>query len=212
MPTQESQYPDAQQFKRHIAFKLRIGEVLKGNPVFDQDKFKLLELEGKEVVRVNIIANITDKYIQDDEKKFGSLTLDDASGQIKLKTFGEDIQKFENFSQGDTVMVIGVLRQWNDELYVIPEIIKKREPTYLLVRKLESDINSPKSLAPEESKELKDKLLKTIKQEEKNGGAEIEKLILDLKSSPQTINQEIKKLLEEGIIYEPRPGKVRYLG
>jgi DNA-binding transcriptional ArsR family regulator len=31
-------------------------------------------------------------------------------------------------------------------------------------------------------------------------------------ANPQIISQEIKKLLEEGIIYEPRPGRVRYLG
>jgi len=31
-------------------------------------------------------------------------------------------------------------------------------------------------------------------------------------ASPKIINQEIQKLLEEGIIFEPRPGKVRYLG
>ena len=31
-------------------------------------------------------------------------------------------------------------------------------------------------------------------------------------SKPEIISQEIKKLLEEGIIYEPKPGRVRYLG
>jgi len=31
-------------------------------------------------------------------------------------------------------------------------------------------------------------------------------------TSPDILNQEIKKMLEEGIIFEPRPGRVRYLG
>jgi hypothetical protein len=31
-------------------------------------------------------------------------------------------------------------------------------------------------------------------------------------TSAEIINQEIQKLLEEGIIFEPRPGKVRWLG
>jgi len=31
-------------------------------------------------------------------------------------------------------------------------------------------------------------------------------------SDPNEINSEIKKLLEDGIAYEPRPGKLRYLG
>ncbi len=38
-----------------------------------------------------------------------------------------------------------------------------------------------------------------------------EKLIMEISAEPALINQEIEKLLEEGIIYEPRPGRVRYL-
>ena len=201
-----------QQYKRHIAHKMRIGDLIKGNPVLDEEKFKLLEYQNKEIVRVNLIANIVDKYIQDDERKFGSLTLDDASGQIKLKVFGEDIQKFEKFSQGDTIMAIGVLRIWNNELYIIPEIMKKKDPQYLLIRKLETDLEKPQTLEKEKLHELKDKIISIIKKEEENGGVEIEQMILELKSPPAVINQEIRKLLEEGIVYEPRPGKIRYLG
>jgi hypothetical protein len=31
-------------------------------------------------------------------------------------------------------------------------------------------------------------------------------------AKPDVLSQEIQKLLEEGIIYEPKPGRVRYLG
>jgi uncharacterized protein len=201
-----------QDFKRHIAFKLRIGSILSGKIILNDEKFKFLEQGGKKVSRVNLIANIIDKYVQDGEKKFASLSLDDASGQIKLKTFGEDIKKFEKFEQGDTVQVIGLLRTWNDELYIIPEIIKKRDPKYLLVRKLESELEKPTVLEKSELTEIRDQIVSIIKREESNDGAEIEAMILELKSKPEIINQEIKKLLEEGIVYEPRPGKVRYLG
>lgn len=207
MPEQQTD-----EFKRHIAYKLRIGDILKGKVILDADRFKHLELEGRQAVRVNIIANITDKFIQDNEKKFASITIDDASGQIKLKTFGEDISKFEEFSQGDTIQVIGLLRSWNDELYIIPEIIKKRDPRYLMVRKLECDLEKPQTLAPEEASGIREKILSAIKQSEGEGGADTEKLILDIKESPNAVNSEIRKLLEEGIIYEPRPGKIRYLG
>ena len=38
-------------------------------------------------------------------------------------------------------------------------------------------------------------------------------MILNLRDvSPEVINAEIKKLLEEGIVFEPRPGKIRWLG
>ncbi len=201
-----------QEFKRNVAYKMRIGDLLQGHVVMDMDRFKALEADNKQIVRVNIIANIVDKFIQEGEKKFASLTLDDASGQIKLKVFGEDIQKFASFSQGDTIAVIGLLRSWNNEVYVTPEIIKKRDPSFLLVRKLEVDKARPKIVEKSELIKVKDQILEKIKQEDANGGVETEKLVLELKATPDIINNEIRKLLEEGMVYEPRPGKLRYLG
>lgn len=201
-----------QEFKRYIAFKMHIGDILAGKIIFDADRFKFLEHQNKQIVRVNVIANITDKYIQDEEKKFASITLDDASGQIKLKTFGEDIDKFKEYIQGDTIQVIGLLRTWNNEIYITPEIINKRNPQYLLLRKLELDLEKPKTLEKSELNQLRGQILDLVKKAEEVGGIDIESMILELKQSPQTINAEIKKLLEEGMVYEPRPGKLRYLG
>jgi len=202
----------AEEFKRHTAFKLKIGDILSGNQITDGERLKFVEINGKNVARVNLIANVVDKFIQDDEKKFASVTLDDASGQIKLKTFGDDIEKLKKFEQGDTVLAIGMVREWNKEIYVTPEIIKKKEPEYLLLRKLENDSKEPQITDKKEISELKDKIIQIIKREENNGGAEVKKLVEELNSKQEIINQEIRKLLEEGTIYEPRPGKVRYLG
>jgi len=201
-----------QQFKRNIAYKMKVGNILEGKPIFDLDKLKHIELNNKQIVRVNLIANVIDKYVQDEEKKFASITLDDASGQIKIKTFGDDIEKFSDLQQGDTILVIGLLRSWQEEIYITPEIIKKRTPQYLLVRKLEVEADNPKPLQKEQLTEVKDKIITMIKEAEKNDGIEIDKIILETKEPPEIINTEIKKLLEEGIIYEPRPGKLRYLG
>ena len=202
----------AEEFKRHTAYKLKIGEVLSGNPIIDADRLKFIEVNGKNVARVNLIANVVDKFIQDDEKKFASITLDDASGQIKLKTFGDDIEKLKPFEQGDTVLAIGMVREWNKEVYLNPEIVKKKQPEYLLLRKLENESQKPAQLDKKEITELKDKLITIIKREEQNGGADVKKLIEELQAKQEAVNQEIRKLLEEGTIYEPRPGKVRYLG
>ncbi len=201
-----------QEFKRNIAFKMRIGDLLVGKPLIDGDRFRALELGDKQVVRVNVIANIIDKYVQEGEKKYAVITLDDASGQIKAKAFGDDTVKLEGFSQGDTVMVIGLLRSWNNEVYLTPEIIKKKEPAFLLIRKLEVEKTKPKMLEKSELVQLRDSILASVKENEANGGVDIDKMILNLKAAPDVINLEIKKLLEEGMVYEPRPGKLRYLG
>src|SRR4030042_2076055 len=145
-----------QAFKRNIAFKMRIGDILAGKITMDGERFKSLESQNKQVARINLIANVIDKYIQDGEKKFGSITLDDASGQIKLKLFGDDIEKFSPLNQGDTILVIGLLRIWNNEIYITPEIIKKKEPAYLLVRKLEIENEQLKIPDKAQLLELKD--------------------------------------------------------
>ncbi|PIN88825.1 hypothetical protein COU60_05370 [Candidatus Pacearchaeota archaeon CG10_big_fil_rev_8_21_14_0_10_34_76] len=201
-----------QEFKRHIAYKLRAGDILSGKIILDGERFKFLELDNKQVVRINLIANVVDKFIQDDEKKYGNLTLDDATGQIKIKAFGDDIEKLKEYIQGDTIQIIGLLRSWNNEVYITPEIIKKRVPQYLLLRKLEIEKNKPKMPEKSELNDLREKIIQDVKQNEEKGGIDIEKIILDLKQSPEIINSEIKRLLEEGIVYEPRPGKLRYLG
>jgi len=201
------------QFKRNVAYKLRIGSILSGKPILDADKLKFLESDGKQVVRVNLIANVIEKYIQDEgEKKYGTLTLDDATGNIKLKFFGEDLEKAKEINQGDTVLAIGLLRIWNNEVYITPEILKKKEPSFLLVRKLEIELEMPKSLDKTQLTALRDKLIDSIKEAEKDQGIDVEKLILELKEPPEIINKEIKKLLEDGLVYEPRPSRLRWLG
>ncbi len=204
------------QFKRNVAYKLRVGDILMGKPVIDGERFSFLELGDKKIVRVNIIGNIVDKYESEGERKYIFFKLDDGSGQISLKIFGDDIAKFKEITQGLTVLVIGVLRHWNNETYIQPEIIKEQNTKYLLIRKLEFEKTpSPKAPPIEKSRvvAIKDSIISLIKEAEEEGGVEKEQLIIKLKDiSPDIINQEIKKFLEEGIIFEPRPGKVRYLG
>lgn len=203
-----------QEFKRNIAYKFRIGELLMGKPIINNERFSFLELGDKKIIRVNIIGNIVDKYEGQGESKFLSLTLDDGSGQIKLKAFGEDSEKFSKVSQGETVAIIGVLRHWNNELYIQLEIIKNLDPRYLLIRKLELEKSKPAvQMQKTQIIAVKDHILDAIKKSEDQGGIERDSLIMNLRDTPpQIINQEIQKLLEEGIIFEPRPGKVRYLG
>ncbi|MBI2044909.1 OB-fold nucleic acid binding domain-containing protein [Candidatus Pacearchaeota archaeon] len=207
--------PD-QEFKRHIAFKFRIGDLLIGKPIMNSERFSFLEFGGKKIIRVNVAGNVVDKYEGQGESKFLSITIDDGSGQIKLKSFGDDTAKFSNLTLGQTVIVIGLMRHWNNEIYIAPEIIREQDSKYLLIRKIEIDKEKSKNAPTLERSQIvaiKDRVLNEIKSAEEKGGIEREDLILTLREiSPEMINQEIQKLLEDGIAFEPRPGKVRYLG
>ncbi|VVB82416.1 OB-fold nucleic acid binding domain protein [uncultured archaeon] len=205
-----------EQFKRNVAYKFRIGEILIGKPILDGERFSFLELGDKKIIRVNIIGNIIDKYESEGERKYVFFTIDDGSGQIKLKCFGDEAERFKNAIQGQTVLVIGNLRSFNNEVYISPEIIKEQDTKYLLLRKLELERDKNKNTAPMQKDQVfavKDRILGLIKDAEKEGGIEVDSIIMNLRdASPEIINQELRKLLEEGIIFEPRPGKVRWLG
>ena len=211
-----------EQFKRETAHKLRIGDLLKAKIILDESgenpnpRLQFVELGDRKIIRVNIIANVIDKFESESERRFASITLDDGSGQIRARLFGEEIQKFQDLAQGDTIIIIGILKSFNEELYILPDIIKKTDPKYLLVRKLEIEKSFPKPLTQEQKQEVKalrDEVIDMVKSAESNEGIDKEEIIMKLKNSrPELINQEIQKLLEEGIIYEPRPGRVRYLG
>jgi RPA family protein len=207
--------------KRETAHKIKIGDLLKANPIYEESdalnkKLKFLELGDRRILRINIVSNVVDKYESQGESKFASITLDDGSGQIRARVFSDNLDKIENINQGDSVLVIGLLRAYNQEIYILPEVVKKIEPRYLLIRKLEIEKSMPKESTPkdrEKIKVLRDEVIDLIKNAEEHEGIEKEDMIMKLKEhNPQIISQEIKKLLEEGIIYEPKPGRVRYLG
>ncbi|MEX0932768.1 MAG: OB-fold nucleic acid binding domain-containing protein [Candidatus Pacearchaeota archaeon] len=209
-----------EQFKRNVAYKLRIGDILSGKPVIENEKFTHLNLNGKRVVRVNVVASIVDKYVVDEEKKYVFITLDDASGQTKLKVFGDDIEKIKDIEHGKTVIVIGVLRYFNDEIYISPETVKETDPRYLVVRKLELEkanaLQTPNQNSQpnkEVRKDFREKITDLIKNAEAQGGIEKESIISQINEIPkEQIETEIQKLLEEGTVFEPRPNVIRWLG
>ncbi|MEM3091277.1 MAG: OB-fold nucleic acid binding domain-containing protein, partial [Candidatus Pacearchaeota archaeon] len=196
------------------------GDIFVGKPVLNDGRFIFLELGDKKIVKVNLVGNIVDKYETQPDlsegRKYLFFTLDDGSGQIRLKSFGDDYEKFKNFFQGQTIIVIGNLKYWNNETYISPDIIRETDPKYLLLRKLETEkdkIISSEGIEKEKIVAIKDKILDLIKNSENEGGIEIEKIIENFPTiSLKLIDQEIQRLLEEGIIFEPRPGKIRYLG
>lgn len=198
--------------ERPTAYKLRIGDILSGKPFIENERLNFVELGDKKIVRVNLVANVIEKFVSEGEKRYISFVIDDASGQIKLKAFGDDVNAFKTIEQGNTIIIIGLLRSYNNEIYILPEILKNVDPRYLLLRKLELDAGKPTEVSKEQAKEIKDKILDMIKNAEANGGIDAEQIIMELKAQPEIINQEIQKLIEGGQVYEPRPGKLRFLG
>ncbi|UZE94094.1 MAG: hypothetical protein IB618_00765 [Candidatus Pacearchaeota archaeon] len=263
------------QIKRYTAYKISAGLIAKGNIQLETDKndptkqrFRFLTLDNKEINRINLIANVIDTF-RSNEKNYITLTLDDGTGQIRVRAFSDNIKLLENNQPGDTILIIGTLRYFNNEIYILPEIVKQLNVKWLLVRKLElekeygelyKNLEQPTQLqaqpksepvpqpnpepipSPEISKtttqqepviekpEIKEEKIETTEQKqdkelgvrekiieiinaaEAEEGVNIDKIIMQLNSyKVEEINNKITELLEEGTIYEPKPGRLRIL-
>lgn len=79
---------------------------------------------GKMVSRVHLIAvvvSLSDPLIQ---KISSEVTLDDGTGKIVARSF-EDPSFFTGVELGDILRIIGKVRIYHEQLYLIPELMKK---------------------------------------------------------------------------------------
>ena len=164
------------------------------------------------ISRVNLVGVIVSK------ESAGGALIDDGSGRLLLRSF--DDAPFEKFEIGDLVLVIGRPRIYNEQKYIIPEKIKKIDPKWCAYRR--AQLNILKTRLPLVKKETRialepitkivnyfQKALEFIKDLDDGTGAEINEIAK--RTGAPNAEEIIRKLIEEGEIYEIRPGKVKVL-
>ena len=127
--------------KRNTAYKVSISLIAKGGLELENDgqgreRFKYVTIGDKAIIRVNVIANVIDKF-QSAEKAYTALTIDDGTGNMRVKAFGDSTSLLKNIEMGDSILVIGRIGYFNNELYILPEIVKQQDARWLMARKLE---------------------------------------------------------------------------
>ena len=111
------------EIKRNVARKITIKDIISGTYQTPAKTSPFLEtLWGLKVLKVNIIATIIDNYVSDDEK-YATITLDDGTGVIRSKAF-QNTRLIADIKAGEIIQFIGWIRNYNDELYLVPEIIQ----------------------------------------------------------------------------------------
>ena len=118
---------------------------------------------------------------------------------------------------GNIVLVIGRPREFASEKYILIETIKKINPAWAKVRKLEliknlkisNSISNDNNLIKEEIvKSSTNEIIKIIKELDKGDGVSIENLSL---KNINDLDKIIDMLLKEGDIFEIKPGKLKVL-
>jgi len=216
--------------QRQIAYKtwlsnLNNGKFVQGFKSESGFSPSYVEVNNNQISRVNIIATVVDVFKSEDGNYF-SFTLDDGTSTIKLKAFNEETNKLLNIEKGNLVLVVGRVREYQEELYLSLEITKKLNDNNLeLVRRAEllKNLGKPETvkanvhievlqtnITPQKHRDasheqLRQKVLDLLMENDERG-VEITVISSYLQKDDATTENVVKELLLEGEIYENRPG------
>ncbi len=98
---------------------------------------------GVELRRVVLVGFVVNKFYREGDdtgkKRFESIVVDDGTDTIGVKVWGEeDASLLEGVKENILALVIGRVREYNDEVYVMPEIVRElTDPNYMSLHLLE---------------------------------------------------------------------------
>ena len=205
---------------RLTAYKVWISDLVNSNYVQTSGEFEsnYIDLNSKQITRVNIIATVVNK-IESEDKNYISLVLDDGTEQIRIKTWREDTKLLNKINVSDIILVIGKIKRYNDEVYILPEIVKNVTLNWELARKFElfklygkpKEIKIQEILMQEEkpiieeisfsSSNLRKELLGLVDKHEDRFGVTLEEIKNELNFDSSKLNEILEELIKEGQIY-----------
>ena len=194
--------------KREIAYKVRIKDILDGRYIKEEGEWVpnyAITADGRRISRANIIgiviAKKDDFFIIDDGAKISARFFNG----IKM-----------DFDVGDTILLIGRIREFNNEIYIVPDATKRIDNRWMDVRKHELSLtvgtSEPNGLADaaveNKAEHNEDGLIETIKRLDNGNGADVGEI---LKMKGSEMKKVIESLLKNGDIFEIVPGKIKVL-
>tara|TARA_Y100000034_G_scaffold46416_1_gene57115 strand:- start:1840 stop:2532 length:693 start_codon:yes stop_codon:yes gene_type:complete len=224
---------------RQTAYKVWIADVLNKEVKKEEGEWSpnYIEINNKQVSRVNIIATIVMKYVSEDNS-YATLTIDDSSGDVQIKAWKEDVSFFDDVEIGSPILFVGKVKDYNSQIYLVPEIIKvldKKEWIELRKKELtkvygERETKIVQEVQPKKEEIIEEpviqeetvveevvsgngrqKILNTIEQMDKGEGADIIEVVEETKLDEEEANSLIQELLKEGEIFEIKSGKLKII-
>lgn len=219
--------------QRNTAYKVWIADLLSGRYIKGQEQFEAgyVDIKSNKISRVNIVGGVIDKFLGND---YVSVSLDDGSGILRLKSWKEFTNLFLDVNVGDLILIVGKVKEYNNSIYVAPEIVRKIDnPLWLKVRKLELvklygevqrvEIVGGDSSDVEETEEnvlnvveekvvsnSREIILILIEKLDSGDGADINEVVKT--SGIKDANDIVQELLSGGEIFELHKGKLRVIG
>ncbi|MBT4174053.1 hypothetical protein HOE07_00070 [archaeon] len=201
--------------KRQTAYKVWIRDLKHTKGEMD-GSLAYLPIGGNRVVRVNIVGSVIGKNLSEN---YGNLILDDGSETIQARVWGDDLWLLEGMEVGDLVLVVARLGEFNQEIYLRPEVVRKIDMDWALLRRLEmikkygkpemvekKEVNVEKVEEVQPSLAVREKVLSVIESAEE---LSMDALVVKMGVDADKVKKAVDELLKEGEIFMPRPGYLR---
>ncbi len=208
----------AEQFRRRTAYKVWIGDIHRAKSKVQESGLLVYDIREKDVARVNILGGVINVF---SAENYGSMMVDDGSGNIRLKVWGDDKDLFEGKNIGDVVLVVGRVGDFNGERYVRPEIVRKVEMDWALLRRLElvkeyGTFKKEEKVVVKIEEEVQEEVEPSLAAREivmnlieKFEEVDEEKLVVSSKMPRDKIMVALNDLLKEGEVFCPKKGFYR---
>jgi RPA family protein len=153
--------------RRFAAVRVNIKDILNSRFIKKEGmepSYALTDI-GMKVGKAKIVGAVVDKFVSEDGN-YSTITINDETGNIRVKAFKEDVSILDNIDIGDLVVAVGKIREYAEEIYIIPNFVRKlNDPNLFLLHKLEALKNF------KEQKEIFD-----VVNSQKDGFADLEEL------------------------------------
>ena len=212
--------------QRQTAVRSRIVDLVSGEFVKKEGmEPSYVVTPGKvSICRAMVAGTVVGKFDSEDGN-FSSVTLDDATGTIRAKLWRE-VDLLRDVKVGNLVSLVGKVREYEGEIYIVPEIVREITPDEEALARLGvlkrmkgrtsgggapagNAAQKPAQKAPAEAGavDARKKVLDVIGNNP--DGIKYGDLIQQAGLAEETVEDVINELLGEGVCYEPMPGKIK---
>ncbi|MEM0359549.1 MAG: OB-fold nucleic acid binding domain-containing protein [Candidatus Hadarchaeales archaeon] len=221
------------------ARKVKVEELLQGEYLLSEEGFPyLITPWGEKVSRVRVMGTVVEKWLREDGE-YCTVYLDDGTGVISLRGWREGAKELNELKVGDLIDVIGRMREYLGERYLVPQLILRiKDPNWEVVRELEILLAKKKALAkgirpkrfmevkaetppeeveieveelelPQVPEELKRRALLVFEKLDRGEGVREEELARELGLGKKEVEDLLLVLMDEGEIFEAKTGRYR---
>ena len=197
---------------RATAYIVPIKAIHQGEFVKDEGEYgsSYLSVDKKKMSRVNLIGIIISKDQSND-----AFLLDDGEDKVSIRNF-EYAFASSDLKVGDVVLVIGRIRDFDGDRYIMPEIVKGISSKWLKVRKKEigsfmcvKPIDNQEGYAAETVPDVHKRIISSVREFDHGEGAHLGDVLANV--NIPDCEKLIDDMLKEGELFENMPGKIKVL-